>query len=291
MTGPTRQDRLDPAERALADALARGAGAQGPSPALDAAVLGAARAATARTAAGVGVPARRHRRRPAWLRAGALAASVVLAVGVAWQLRPTFEAGDHAVEAGDGLGAAPAVASDGSAAAAAVSGARSGKRMQAREALPVAFDEPAPMDAPESATLDVPAPKPAPAPPAPPRAPAPPERAPQDARPAPRAPAPAVRPAVAPSPETRSAAPPIHAEDAAGLDGHAGGEDWLDQPLDDTPPASVDSPLVRDAWLARIRELVSAERYTEARESFAEFRRRYPDAELPADLLMLLGTE
>ena len=65
----------------------------------------------------------------------------------------------------------------------------------------------------------------------------------------------------------------------------------LDQPLDDTPPASVDSPVVREAWLARIRELVSAERYAEARDSYAEFRRRHPDAPVPADLRMLLGEE
>ena len=70
-----------------------------------------------------------------------------------------------------------------------------------------------------------------------------------------------------------------------------GDEDWLDQPLDDTPPASVDTPAVREAWLARIRELVAAERYAEARDSYAEFRRRHPDAPVPADLRMLLGEE
>lgn len=63
----------------------------------------------------------------------------------------------------------------------------------------------------------------------------------------------------------------------------------FDQPLDDTPPASVSSPEVRDAWLARIRELVAAERYDEARDSFAEFRRRHPAAPVPDDLRVLLG--
>ena len=48
---------------------------------------------------------------------------------------------------------------------------------------------------------------------------------------------------------------------------------------------------MREAWLSRIRELVAAERYDEARASFAEFRRRHPDAEVPADLRSLLGGE
>ena len=66
---------------------------------------------------------------------------------------------------------------------------------------------------------------------------------------------------------------------------------WFDQPQDDIPPASVDSPAVREAWLARIRELIAGERYQEARDSYAEFRRRYPDAPVPDDLDMLLGDE
>lgn len=304
MTGPTHHDPLDPTERALADALARAPGPRGPSPALDAAILGAARAAAAvRTTAGTGAPARHHRRRsPAWLRGGALAASLVFAVGVAWQLRPGFDAAGPAVEeravsaptpaaraAAEPSGheaardaAAPASAAPGTAseapdavAAPAASAARTPKQVQAPEEPPVVFDEPSPMDSPAPRVLDMPAP-----PPAPPAPPASPEPVREDRR--------ALSQRAAPAP--RSPAPAIHAEDA-GHDGHADGEDWLDQPLDDTPPASVDSPQVREAWLTRIRELVSAERYTEARESFAEFRRRHPDAPVPADLRMLLGAE
>ena len=77
------------------------------------------------------------------------------------------------------------------------------------------------------------------------------------------------------------AEPPPEAEDTI----------WFDQPVDLVPPASVDSPAVREAWLARIHELVAAERYQEARDSFAEFRRRHPDAVVPDDLDMLLGDE
>ena len=54
---------------------------------------------------------------------------------------------------------------------------------------------------------------------------------------------------------------------------------------------SVDAPDVREAWLGRIRELIAAERFDEARASFAEFQRRHPDAAVPDDLRQLLGGE
>src|SRR5690606_7324295 len=105
VSGP---DHLDPAERALADALAGTRPAGAPSPDLDARILASARAAAAPRAAqpdvaasaagSAGAPAsarssgRRRHRRPAWLRGGAVAASLVVAIGVAWQLRPQYEA-------------------------------------------------------------------------------------------------------------------------------------------------------------------------------------------------------
>src|SRR5690606_8347588 len=95
MTRPTRDDALDPAERTLAEALARVTDARGPSLELDSRVLRAAREEAARRAqAPAATPHRsqRRRRNPAWLRGGALAATLVLAVGVAWQLRPQFDA-------------------------------------------------------------------------------------------------------------------------------------------------------------------------------------------------------
>lgn len=296
MTAPGGPDRLDPAERALADLLGRAPGPQGPSPALDAAILAAARtAATPGAPAGQGASVRRHRRRsPAWLRGGALAASLVFAVGVAWQLRPTFNADAPAVEAqaeaelpqrvvAPATEAAAAPAGDGAAAkardAAAAPTTSTPRRAKAEPASaepPEVFDAPAAMDAPASAdaTVDMPAP-----PPAAPASPAPQAREPAQAL---------LRGAM---PAASQAAPPAQVETTAERNERAGEEDWLDQPLDDTPPASVDSPEVREAWLARIRELVSAERYTDARESFEEFRRRHPDAAVPADLRMLLGPE
>ena len=64
-----------------------------------------------------------------------------------------------------------------------------------------------------------------------------------------------------------------------------------DQPLDDRPPASADSPEVRDAWLRRIRELRSAGKLDDARASLREFARRHPDTPVPADLQALLDDE
>jgi hypothetical protein len=63
---------------------------------------------------------------------------------------------------------------------------------------------------------------------------------------------------------------------------------FADQPYDDEPPASADSPEVRTAWLARIRELLGEGKIDAARASLAEFHRRYPDAPLPDDLRPLL---
>jgi outer membrane protein assembly factor BamD (BamD/ComL family) len=60
-----------------------------------------------------------------------------------------------------------------------------------------------------------------------------------------------------------------------------------DTPAGDVPPATVASPEVRDAWLARIRALVAAGQVDEARMSLHEFQRRYPAYVLPDDLRAL----
>ena len=72
------------------------------------------------------------------------------------------------------------------------------------------------------------------------------------------------------------------AEEAAGFDVVA------DQPLDDRPPASADSPEVREHWLQRIRELREGGEVDAARASLREFMRRHPHAKVPADLRPLL---
>jgi hypothetical protein len=80
---PYPPEPLSPEERELAQLTAR-LGPQGePSPALDARVLAAAQAAL-RLARAAGSP----RHKPRWPVALGLAASMVLAVGIAWQLRP-----------------------------------------------------------------------------------------------------------------------------------------------------------------------------------------------------------
>jgi hypothetical protein len=61
-----------------------------------------------------------------------------------------------------------------------------------------------------------------------------------------------------------------------------------DAPDLDVPPATVASPEVRDAWLARIRALIAAGHADQARTSLQEFQRRYPEFELPDDLHPLL---
>lgn len=64
-----------------------------------------------------------------------------------------------------------------------------------------------------------------------------------------------------------------------------------DQPLDDQPPASADTPAVREAWLARVRQLIADGRSDDARDSLREYRRRYPEAAIPDDLRPLLPAE
>jgi hypothetical protein len=53
------------------------------------------------------------------------------------------------------------------------------------------------------------------------------------------------------------------------------------------PPATADSPEVRDAWLRRIRELVRAGKTDEARQSLHAYRERYPHQAVPEDLRAL----
>lgn len=62
---------------------------------------------------------------------------------------------------------------------------------------------------------------------------------------------------------------------------------FVDDPDEDVPPATVDSPAVRDAWLNRIVELLDQGQRQDAKASLAEFRRRYPVATLPPRLRTL----
>lgn len=59
---------------------------------------------------------------------------------------------------------------------------------------------------------------------------------------------------------------------------------------DASPPVSADSPEFRQAWLKRIRDHIAKGEHDAARNSLQEFRRRYPDIELPEDLRKLAAT-
>jgi hypothetical protein len=69
-----------------------------------------------------------------------------------------------------------------------------------------------------------------------------------------------------------------------------GEADKLSDAYDDRPPVSADSAEFRQAWLQRIRAQVARGESAAAAENLQEFRRRYPDVELPEDLRKLAAT-
>ncbi|MFT3762691.1 MAG: hypothetical protein QM761_08785 [Pseudoxanthomonas sp.] len=293
---------LDEEERALAALIAREGPHAEPSPALDAKILAAAHSAVA---------ARPSRHAPRWPLWTGVAASALLAVGIAWQLRPAHEirsAQGHAdaplaavestpselpAEAANAPSAAPAIAPPPSAAPAA----------------PVA--EPAPPPKPQAI-----APKPASpalAPPAPPPPPAPVAdtaadrvfaaeppaaiaaargeaeafRAQTQAENARARSAKAMREA-APSPP----APPAPAPAAA-----AAGDATLDsivvldaksQSTLAAVPVAEDAKLSRRKWLRRIEQRHAQGDDAGARESLRRFVEKHPRTELPPELRGLL---
>jgi len=314
------QDPLSPEERALADAMARAAPRRAPPPRIDAAVLASARAALAQDRQDA-PRARRARRR--WPAALGVAASLALAVGIAWQLRPGPDAELPAIAEGPPAAPAASVAADQAAPA------------ESRRTEAAAMPAPAPQQkATPEATQAAPAPEPArdaprirePAPPPP--EPAREETAPPMPPPAPPAPpvppqAAAATAATDAAASAASAAAPPPAETAIGRsrvrqqatarpastlrtptavatpaspalpfeevdEDEDGGIVFDRQALHDVPPATVDSPAIHRAWLDRIRELRDAGELEAARDSLREYRRRYPDQALPDDLDGLL---
>ena len=87
----------------------------------------------------------------------------------------------------------------------------------------------------------------------------------------------------------QAATAPARATDNATLDTTAvpRAKQAAAEPDEEVPPATADAPEVRDAWLKRIGELLKQGKHDEAKASLAEFRRRYPDVSLPADLRKL----
>jgi hypothetical protein len=100
------------------------------------------------------------------------------------------------------------------------------------------------------------------------------------------APPPPPPPAAPPAPPP----PPAPASVDRARNGNAAERDAAAGIFDERPPVSADSPEFRQAWLQRIRERLARGEEQAARESLQEFRRRYPDVELPEDLRKLAAT-
>lgn len=279
---------LDNEERALAALLPRPRGRGEPDAELDARILAAAQAELSPQAAV-------RRRRRSWIGPTALVASLVLAVGLAWQLRPPPPL------------PAPAATED---AASAGSEAMSMRAFETPPSTPAPMTQAKPMVAPPpearlaapaaqdanrgaSAPASAPVATPPPAPPAPGFvADAPAVPLPQAAEPA-RAQTPVMAKATASDAmRERAAASGNIAAEAREEAQRAGQAATLDavvvtDPEEDVPPATADSPEVRDAWLRRIGELLEQGKADEAKASLAEFKRRYPDSALPPELRRL----
>ena len=279
------RDPLDADERAIAAQMPRLHGRTAPDAAMDARILAAAHAAA--QAEPTGTP-RRHGR---WVVPLGLAASLCVALGLAWRLQ--LESPRDAPPARPIAGAAPAAPRPATSAPpattppapasgmpASVTAKRTTTTSPAAPAIPT-IDAPRadagglaemarPAAIPEAPAM--PAAEAAMAPPPPPPPPAP------VAAPAPQAmaePAPMPRAAAARAPEAlRRMAPPPPLDDA---------------PVQDVPPATADAPAVREAWLRRIGELARQGQRDAARASLEEFRRRYPDATVPPELRTLLA--
>ena len=334
MTDHTRHP-LDAEERALRAQLPRLHGRGEPGPLLDASILSAARAAATKA------PPRPRRR--SWIMPLSVAATVTVAVGLAWRLQPpdaapAFEqaASEYAAseQAASEQAAVeyvrPDVASSVAAEpAAAPQAADAAARISRIEAAPAAPELVAPASAPvqrkarthvvlpsEQELVTQAAPMSAPAAPAPPAPPPPAPSVPRIATDSVASEAAMVADAPAPTSAPKpvaSAAPPTsqiaarasaqqqaqaiaaekdaaarmaRSKQAASQAARAAAADVqaFEMADDEAPPVSMDMPAAREAWLRRIIELLDQGETQNARESLAEFRRRYPNATLPPRL-------
>mgnify|MGYP000917547315 FL=1 len=316
-----RDEPLTPEERELARLLGRRA-EQAPPAALDATILAAARAAVqappADAADAGSVRARRPRRH--WPAVFGVAASMVFAIGIAWQLRPE----PPALPAHDAQITAPRVAGEVAAEVAA---------QPAEDPTRPSPAEPAIASAPPAPPAPVAAPRPAaPARSSAPQTPAPTvaarakaaaqatERAAADtAAPPPAAEPPAAvaysvqLPAAAPAPpslEARDAVAPLSGamEAAPASAGQRGDTTTLKRaaPLRSAPgvmrrgsdaalsatavqaEVAADAQLPRRQWLQKIRERRDEGQRDIARASLERYVQQYPESRLPRDLRPLL---
>lgn len=229
-----------------------------------------------------------------------LAASLVLAVGVAWRLRPVPEgvpgspaarpAARMATESATGDGAARPpepehmagrVAEDRGVTTAARN-AEAPHVEAAAESPPAASGgstPPAPMAQSKAAAaaISAAASQSEPAP----RLESTPIESPPP--PAPPAPVSAADDAAPPAPAEPVSPPQAFGDEAARAASAVG-----DEPPLEVPPATADSPAVRDAWLQRIQALVDAGDIAGAKASLRAFVLRYPDYTLPENLRALV---
>lgn len=316
-----RDEPLTPEERELSRLLGRRA-EQAPPAALDAAILAAARAAVdtppADAVASPEAP-RTQRTRPRWPAVFGIAASMVFAIGIAWQLRPEpppIPAGEAAVAAApaaaedSALVAADPATAPAAPEAAPVAAAPAPAIARASKPVPAEPDE-ASAQAARSMAADAAAdvsfaalpPEPAAAPPAPPAPPAP------AAYSAPT-PAPALAPAASGALKARAASAPAanaaEVERAQALDRVEITSMKREAPSRSAPgimrrgsdarlsadavqaEVDADARLPRRQWLQKIRTRRDDGQRDLARASLERYMQQYPEARLPRDLRPLL---
>lgn len=311
---PPSPEPLNEEERALAQRLARLGPRGQPSPAVDARILAAAQASLAG----------QRRTRSRWPMTLGLAASLTLAIGLAWQLRPlpgTLPVHDETTAAMQA--AAPieprfteATTPAKAPAPAAASAADDSARIVAEPAIAPAAPPPEPLrqlapaqpipvqPAAKQYAPEQPAPAPAPVvfddpspidiPPPPPSPPAPPP-------PPPAAASPSAFP-TSPASSAATAAPAANASrtDAATQAARRQLDNTMERRHVETAPAAIardrrnlqdsyaDSAQGRRDWLRDIRALRDSGRSDAARDLLLDFRARYPDYPLADDLQALL---
>lgn len=307
-----RPDPLTPEERELARLLGR-PNATGPAPSIDEAVLAAARTAVEAPAADAATwklppdaPARSRRPRSRLPAVFGLAASVIFAVGIAWQLKPEDPPAPPLAE--------PVAAPASSAAVTEAAPAMDAAPLPAPAAAPLPVPQqraakaavkapaPASMTAAPARARAVSAPRPepiaAPAPPAPAPAPAP---APMMSAPASEAAAsyamdagePALDAVAVTGSTIERSAPAKPAPGAPGVMRRAAAPMAAPASADDAVRAlhqavAADAGLPRKQWLKRIRERRDAGDVDTARASLERYLQQYPEVRIPRDLRQLL---
>ncbi|GAB2657368.1 hypothetical protein [Arenimonas aestuarii] len=291
-----RKDPLQDDEVDLARVLRALPGGE-PSPGVDAAILAAARNATAAR------PSHAHRRRglPTW--ALGTAAAAVLAVGIGLQLQPARDALPDGVMA---EAPASAKATDAELEQIEVTGSRL-KRTETEEAdaaPALARPQSVPPEPAPAVVVDLAPPPPPPPPPAPPRAVATEQlREATDAAARSLADEVTTRESSALAErarmetsrqEARRAAVPVTPPAAAPVAGSAPLQESTDAAAaasppafsadDVLPPVDEDARLSPDAWLERIRDRIRQGDRAGAKASLQRFQRAHPDLRLPPDL-------